>query len=47
MTTAGFRKITKCDLHESKDAGLRNLENERRMPPNFLRLETLTLEGGK
>jgi predicted SAM-dependent methyltransferase len=47
MTIAGFKKITKCDLHESEDTALRNLENERRMPPNFLRLETLTLEGGK
>lgn len=44
---AGFAKITKCDLQESQDAALRNLANETRMPPGFLRLETLTLEGSK
>jgi predicted SAM-dependent methyltransferase len=47
MTNAGFKMITKCDQHESKDAALRNLENEHHLPPNFLRLETLTLEGSK
>jgi predicted SAM-dependent methyltransferase len=47
MTSAGFKLITKCDQHESKDAALRGLENEKHLPPNFLRLETLTLEGSK
>jgi predicted SAM-dependent methyltransferase len=47
MTSAGFKSITKCDQHESKHAPLRNLENEKHLPPNFLRLETLTLEGNK
>jgi len=47
MTSAGFKTITKCDQHESKDAALRNLENEHHLPPKFLRLETLTLEGSK
>ena len=47
MTSAGFKKISKCDLHESEYAALRNLENEKHLPPKFLRLETLTLEGGK
>ena len=47
MIGAGFKIITKCDQHESEDAALRNLENEKHLPPNFLRLETLTLEGRK
>ncbi len=47
MTSAGFKLITRCDQHESKYAALRSLENEKHLPPNFLRLETLTLEGSK
>ena len=47
MTLASFKTVTKCDLRESKDAALCILENEKRLPPNFLRLETLTLEGSK
>lgn len=47
MTSAGFVQITKRDLQESEDAVLRNLECETRMPPGFVRLETLTLEGRK
>jgi len=47
MTGAGFTTITKCNQHESTDPALRNLENEKHLPPHFLRLETLTLEGSK
>ena len=47
MASAGFKAITKCDIFESTDDALRNLENEEHVPPNFLRLETLTLEGRK
>jgi predicted SAM-dependent methyltransferase len=47
MTSAGFKTITKFDQHESNDAALRNLENEMHLPPNFLRLESFTLEGSK
>ena len=47
MTGAGFNKITQFDQHQSDDAALRNLENEEHLPSNFLRLETLTLEGSK
>jgi predicted SAM-dependent methyltransferase len=47
MISAGFKIITKCGQLESEDAALRNLENENHLPPNFLRLETLTLEGSK
>jgi predicted SAM-dependent methyltransferase len=45
MMRAGFVNIVRCDLQESEDPALCNLENETRMPPGFLRLETLTLEG--
>lgn len=47
MTSAGFKAITKFDLHESEDPALRNLENEKHLPPELLRLESLTLEGSK
>jgi predicted SAM-dependent methyltransferase len=47
MTSVGFAQITKFDLQESRDVALRDLENETSMPPGFLRLETLTLEGTK
>jgi len=47
MENAGFGTITRHELNESGDAGLRNLENEKRMPPGFVRLESLTLEGTK
>lgn len=47
MTDAGFVNIVKRPLQESEDPILRNLENESRMPPGFLRLESLTLEARK
>jgi predicted SAM-dependent methyltransferase len=47
MKEAGFKEVIKFDLQQSGDVALRNLENEGRMPPGFLALETLTLEGGK
>jgi predicted SAM-dependent methyltransferase len=47
LEKAGFKEITKCDLMESEDEMLRNLENEKRSPAGFLRLESLTLEGTK
>jgi len=47
MASVGFGNITKFDFHESEDAALRNLENENHLPPNFLRAESLTLEGSK
>jgi transposase-like protein len=40
-------ELRERDLQESHDVALRDLENETRMPPDFLRLETLTLEGTK
>ena len=47
MEKAGFREIERCALHESQWPALANLENESRMEPGFLKLETLTLEGTK
>ena len=44
---AGFRGVEKCALNDSSDENLCNLENERRLPPGFLRLETFTLEASK
>ena len=44
MLNAGFTNLVKCDLQESEDPALCNLENEARLPLAFLRLETLTLE---
>ena len=47
LEKVGFRDIRKCDLNNSEDKELINLENENRYPPGFLRLETLILEGTK
>lgn len=47
MVKAGFSSIVRCNLNESGDDLLRNLENEKRLPKDFLRLETFTLEGVK
>ena len=47
LEKAGFTKIFRCDLNESKDETLRNLEHEERMPKGFLKLESVTLEGTK
>ena len=47
MAAAGFSDITRRDLNESDDAALRNLENEKRMPDGFLRMESFILEGTK
>ena len=47
MEKAGFKDITRCEFNESKEDALRNLENEKRMPKEFLKLESSTLEGTK
>jgi predicted SAM-dependent methyltransferase len=44
---AGFSAIVTRELNDSEDVALRGLENETRMPPGFLRLETLVVEGAK
>jgi predicted SAM-dependent methyltransferase len=47
FTAAGFSTVMRCALNDSDDPALRNLENEKRLPKGFLRLETMTLQGGK
>ncbi|HSD74460.1 MAG TPA: methyltransferase domain-containing protein [Steroidobacteraceae bacterium] len=47
LRQAGFTEVVRYELNESGDEMLRNLENERRMPPGFLRLETMTLQAKK
>lgn len=47
MEKAGFKKVTLCDLNQSEDDQLKNLENEGRMPPDYLKLESIILEGTK
>lgn len=47
MEKAGFTKIHRCELRESEEELLRNLENEKRMPQEFLKLESVILEGSK
>jgi predicted SAM-dependent methyltransferase len=47
LEMAGFKNISRCGLNESDDKNLRYLENESRMPPGFVRLESLTLEASR
>jgi predicted SAM-dependent methyltransferase len=47
MEEAGFTNIVRCELNESENKALRNLENEKRIPKGFLKLESFTLEGTK
>lgn len=41
LEKAGFSNIVRCELNKSKDDVLRNLENEKRIPRGFLKLEFL------
>jgi len=45
LVGAGFGDITEHLIGESGDPELCHLENDGRMPPGFLQLETMTLEG--
>lgn len=45
LERAGFADLVRCELNESRHEALRQLENERRLPPGFLKLETMTFEG--
>jgi predicted SAM-dependent methyltransferase len=45
LEQAGFVDIVRLPLNESGEAAFQNLENERRSPEGFLKLESLTLEG--
>jgi predicted SAM-dependent methyltransferase len=43
----GFEGICECRIKESSDSEFQNLENDSRMPPGFLQLETMTIEAEK
>jgi predicted SAM-dependent methyltransferase len=47
LGSAGFTDVVRRGLNQSDDPNLRGLENERRMEPGFLALETLAMEGVK
>ena len=47
MEAAGFRMVSRRRVQESAYPALRNLENSGRMPPGFLELESVILEGKK
>lgn len=47
LNRCGFVDITSCRINDSSTPELRHLENEDRMPPGFLSLETFTLEATK
>jgi len=43
----GFKDLNFYKLNESNDFNLKNLENESRLPKNFLQIESFTIEGSK
>ena len=47
LEKAGFSEIVRCEFNASEDVELQGLENEARMPPGFLALESLILEAIK
>lgn len=47
MAKVGFVQPIMCELRESPDPELCKLENVARMPPGFLRLESMTIEALK
>lgn len=47
LEKAGFSEIVRCELNASEDIELQGLENDTRLPPGFLALESFTLEATK
>jgi hypothetical protein len=47
MNSVGFRDFKRCAIGKSEDETFQNLENDSRMPPGFLQLETMTFEAEK
>jgi len=47
LELAGFVEVIACNINESPDDNLRDLENDGRMPAGYLQLETFTLEASK
>ena len=47
LESCGFISVVKQELSESDSAELTNIENQRRMPDGFLKLESIVLEASK
>jgi len=47
LRLANFEQIKDCEIEASDHEHLQNLENEGRLPPGFLRLESMILEATK
>lgn len=47
LANTGFHSVTRHNIFESTVAEFKDLENKHRMPPEFLQLETFTLEAVK
>jgi predicted SAM-dependent methyltransferase len=47
LERAGFTAINECSIGESSHVDLRGLENETRMPPGFLVLESMVFEASR
>ncbi|MGY6635644.1 MAG: class I SAM-dependent methyltransferase [Erythrobacter sp.] len=47
MNKAGFSNIEECQFGHSSHFPLMNLENEKRLPPGYLELESMIFEGSK
>jgi len=47
LESCGFVDVIECKLSTSEDPVLQNLENQRRMPDGFLKLESIVLEARK
>jgi predicted SAM-dependent methyltransferase len=47
MSACGFANITYCQLGQSEDPQLAGLEYQNRMPPGFLKLESIIVEAIK
>jgi predicted SAM-dependent methyltransferase len=47
LEQSGFTSIRKCEVGKSQIRELRHLENEKRIPERFLKLESVILEGTK
>ena len=47
LEKAGFKNVIRCNINESQDENFQNLENDKKEPEGFLKMETVTLEGTK
>ncbi|HRJ13264.1 MAG TPA: hypothetical protein PKW15_08490, partial [Alphaproteobacteria bacterium] len=47
MATIGFHQLTECQIGQSQHDALKGLDNDTRMPPGFLVLESMVIEAQK